>query len=149
MNYTHFFFLLQLLVGGLAASMNYLSSKNTPLFSIALFGLSLIYAANGHGGPILSLLPHDLAHSLHCGTMLHRMVNIMGCACLLSSNYYAHRLSCNHGVDGESCGHNHDHSHSHSHGHSHSHDHSHSSFSCDHDNHDDCNSHDHSHDHHH
>lgn len=91
-------------VGGLAATMNYLSSKNAFLSSIAVLGLSMIYAANGHGGPILSRLPHNVAHSLHCGTLLHRSVNIVGCACLLTSNYLAHRLGCDH-----------DHGHGHSH----------------------------------
>lgn len=91
-------------VGGLAATMNYLSSKNAFLSSIAVLGLSMIYAANGHGGPILSRLPHNIAHSLHCGTLLHRSVNIVGCACLLTSNYLAHRLGCDH-----------DHGHGHSH----------------------------------
>mmetsp|Transcript_17550 Transcript_17550/g.26259 ORF Transcript_17550/g.26259 Transcript_17550/m.26259 type:complete len:247 (+) Transcript_17550:101-841(+) len=99
-------------VGGLAATMNYLSSKSMPLFSIATAGLSLIYAANGgHSAPLLSSLPHDLACKLHCGTVLHRSVNIIGCALLLSSNYFAHRLSCNH-----------DHDHGHDHGHGHGHD---------------------------
>mmetsp|Transcript_8708 Transcript_8708/g.10985 ORF Transcript_8708/g.10985 Transcript_8708/m.10985 type:complete len:244 (-) Transcript_8708:485-1216(-) len=83
-------------VGGLAATMNYLSSKNVFLASLATLGLTLIYAANGHGGPILSLLPHELACALHCGTILHKSVNIVGCALLLSSNYFGHRLSCNH-----------------------------------------------------
>lgn len=81
-------------VGGLAATMNYLSSKSRLFASIAAIGLSMIYAANGHGGPILSMLPHKLAHSLHCGTLLHKTVNIIGCACLLSSNYFAHKLGC-------------------------------------------------------
>lgn len=89
-------------VGGFAAFMNYLSHK-MPLLSLpALMGLSLIYLANGHGGPILSRLPHELAHSLHCGTVLHRMTNIIGCALLLGSNYVSHRASCSHD---KSCGH--------------------------------------------
>lgn len=107
--------------------MNYISSKSSFLFAIAGLGLSMIYAANGHGGPILSLLPHDLAHSLHCGTLLHRSVNIIGCACLLSSNYYAHRLTCNHDHSGGSClhsdaSHNSDSCHSRDHSHDHHHD---------------------------
>ena len=101
-------------VGGLAATMNYLSSKSTFFASIALLGLSLIYAANGHGGPILSLIPHDIAHALHCGTVLHRVTNIIGCACLLSSNYFAHRISCDHDHHGGGCNHEYDHSHDHS-----------------------------------
>jgi len=66
--------------------MNYLSHEKKSLLSLALVGLTCIYVANGHGGPLLSLLPSNLAHDLHCGTVLHRMTNIAGCACLLSSN---------------------------------------------------------------
>lgn len=95
-------------VGGLAATMNSLSAKNPYLSSLAAIGLSMIYAANGHGGPILSKLPHDLRHALHCGTLLHRATNIIGCACLLSSNYFAHKLSCTH--DHGDGGHSHSHS---------------------------------------
>ena len=47
-------------VGGLAATMNYLTHKRAQLPALAAVGLILIYAANGHGGPILSRLPHEL-----------------------------------------------------------------------------------------
>ena len=66
--------------------MNYLNHEKKSLLALALVGLTCIYVANGHGGPLLSLLPSNLAHDLHCGTVLHRMTNIAGCACLLSSN---------------------------------------------------------------
>ena len=78
-------------VGGMATTMNYLNHKKKSLLSLALVGLTCVYMANGHGGPVLSLLPHDLAHDLHCGTVLHRMTNIAGCACLLSSNILGKR----------------------------------------------------------
>lgn len=84
----------KLAVGGLAATMNYVSHKKKWLSFMALVGLSLVYAANGSGGPLLSLLSHDWRHALHCGTVLHRVVNVSGCALLLSSNYMGHRHSC-------------------------------------------------------
>ena len=79
-------------VGGLATTMNFLNHRKKSLLSLALVGLSCVYAANGHGGPILSMLPHSLAHDLHCGTAVHRVTNIVGCACLLSSNYLGKRI---------------------------------------------------------
>ena len=116
-------------VGGLATVMNFLNHKKKELLSLALVGLTFVYAANGHGGPILSLLPHELAHSLHCGTMLHRVTNILGCACLLTSNYLGRQIAgcgskdcgVDHGTkdingDHEACaGHGGGHSHTHSH----------------------------------
>ena len=66
--------------------MNYLNHEKKSLLALALVGLTCIYVANGHGGPLLSLIPSKLAHDLHCGTALHRMTNIAGCACLLTSN---------------------------------------------------------------
>ena len=75
--------------------MNFLTHRNTFLSSIGALGLSFIYFANGgHNFPIISLLPHDLAHSLHCGGLLHKSVNISGCIMLLGSNSALHRLSC-------------------------------------------------------
>mmetsp|Transcript_27138 Transcript_27138/g.41578 ORF Transcript_27138/g.41578 Transcript_27138/m.41578 type:complete len:83 (-) Transcript_27138:2331-2579(-) len=61
--------------------------------ALAGIGLSCVYAANaGHGAPLVSLLPSSLAHKLHCGSMIHRAVNICGCACLLSSNYLGRKI---------------------------------------------------------
>ena len=96
-------------VGGLAATMNYLTHKKAKLSALAALGLTLIYAANGHGGPILSRLPHHLAHNLHCGTWLHRATNLFGCACLLGSNYYSHKIGgCAHNhIDGSCSSHDH------------------------------------------
>lgn len=96
-------------VGGLAATMNYLTHKKAKLSALAALGLTLIYAANGHGGPILSRLPHHLAHNLHCGTWLHRATNLFGCACLLGSNYYSHQIGgCAHNhIDGSCSSHDH------------------------------------------
>jgi hypothetical protein len=73
-------------VGTMATTVNYLNHEKKSLLALALVGLTCIYVANGHGGPLLSLIPSKLAHDLHCGTALHRMTNIAGCACLLTSN---------------------------------------------------------------
>jgi hypothetical protein len=86
-------------VGGCATTINFLTHKRAKLSAMAALGLTLIYAANGQGGPILSRLPHHLAHSLHCGAWLHRTTNLLGCAFLLGSNYLSHKLG--------GCAHNH------------------------------------------
>ena len=91
-------------VGGLAAALNYSSHKQWKVSAPAALGLLLIYLANGHGGPILGLLPHDLAHSLHCGTALHRTTNVVGSALLLGSNYKSHQATHAHG---DCCHHDH------------------------------------------
>ena len=93
-------------VGGLASTMNYLNHNKKSLLALSLIGLSCVYAANGHGGPILSRSPHSLAHSLHCGTILHRVTNIMGCAFLLSSNHLGRKIS---GCGSKDCGMDHGH----------------------------------------
>lgn len=91
-------------VGGTAAALNYSSHKQWKVSLPALFGLLLIYAANGHGGPFLGLLPHELAHALHHGAIWHRATNVAGCAVLLTSNYKSHQATHAHG---ECCNHNH------------------------------------------
>jgi hypothetical protein len=70
--------------------MNYMSHKKLLLSLPALFGLMLIYAANAHGGWLLSWIPPDVLHAIH-GGVWHRFVNIAGCAMLLGSNYVSHR----------------------------------------------------------
>ena len=96
-------------VGGFAMMMNYLKHAKKRLLFLSSLGMSLVYLANaGHNSPILALFPSQIAHDLHCGTILHRLVNILGCACLLSSNYLAKKISP------AGCGgHGHDHSHEH------------------------------------
>lgn len=91
-------------VGGTAAALNYSSHKQWKLSAPAALGLLFIYLANGHGGPLLGMLPHDLAHSLHCGTILHRATNVAGCALLLGSNYKSHQATHAHG---DCCHHDH------------------------------------------
>ena len=91
-------------VGGTAAALNYSSHKQWKLSAPAALGLLLVYLANGNGGPLLSMLPHDVAHSLHCGTVLHRATNVVGCALLLGSNYKSHQATHAHG---DCCHHDH------------------------------------------
>lgn len=80
-------------VGGMAASLNYLSHQRLSVSLLALLGVCLIYAANApHGAPVVSLLPHAWAHDLHCGSWIHRATNLTGCGLLLGSNYAGHRL---------------------------------------------------------
>mmetsp|Transcript_10419 Transcript_10419/g.15259 ORF Transcript_10419/g.15259 Transcript_10419/m.15259 type:complete len:128 (+) Transcript_10419:534-917(+) len=82
-------------VGGLTATMNFMTQRKPHMSIFGFIGLSMIYAANGgHDMFLLNKLPHDLAHALHCGTVLHRAVNVCGCALLLGSNYVLHRTSC-------------------------------------------------------
>jgi len=91
-------------VGGLAMTINYLGHRQLKLTSLSILGLSLIYMANaGHHAPLICYLPHKLAHSLHCGTSLHRVTNLLGCAFLLSSNYLSHRASSH--IHGPNCKH--------------------------------------------
>jgi hypothetical protein len=98
-------------VGGFAMMMNYLKHAKKRLLLLSSLGMGLVYLANaGHNSPILALFPSQIAHDLHCGTILHRLVNILGCACLLSSNYLAKKISPA-GCGG--LGHHHDHSHEH------------------------------------
>ena len=80
-------------VGGMAASLNYASHRKNWLATMAMIGLFLVYAANGHGGPILSRLPHHIMHAVHCHGPMHKVCNIAGCALLLSSNYFGHRIN--------------------------------------------------------
>merc|ERR1719150_712464 len=102
-------------IGGTATLSNYLVHRRLSVTLGALLGLSAVFATNGHGGP-LKLLPGSLRHQLHHGTV-HKVVNLLGCALLIGSNYVSHRMShtnggcCNHGC--HSHGGN---SHAHSHG---------------------------------
>jgi hypothetical protein len=81
-------------VGGFAMIMNYLKHTKKRLLLLSSLGMSLVYLANaGRHSPILALFPPKIAHDLHCGTTLHRLVNIVGCVCLLSSNYVGGKIS--------------------------------------------------------
>mmetsp|Transcript_42938 Transcript_42938/g.79792 ORF Transcript_42938/g.79792 Transcript_42938/m.79792 type:complete len:303 (-) Transcript_42938:105-1013(-) len=97
-------------VGGLAVTFNLLQHKRPLVGLWGYCGIAIILLANIHlPHVILGLhVPHGIAHGLH---ERHEIINIFGCALLLSSQRFAHSLTCcNHGND---C--NHDHSHSHNH----------------------------------
>jgi len=84
-------------VGGAAVATNFLQHRNPLVLLWGMAGLSLVLLANVH----LAFLPHVVDHLLH---EWHSLVNVMGCATLLSSQWYAHRLLHKMGKD---CGHNH------------------------------------------
>lgn len=92
-------------VGGFAMIMNYLNHQRKLLLALSSLGMGMVYMANaGHHSPIFAFLPHKLAHEITCGTVLHRIVNIIGCGFLLWSNYLgkktpsciAHKHGCQH-----------------------------------------------------
>ncbi|GMH83461.1 hypothetical protein TrST_g444 [Triparma strigata] len=76
-------------VGSLSSSLNYLQSKAKAPFLVSLLGLLLIGSANFdwcHFG-----IHNAVAHALHCGTWVHRSVNLLGCAFLIGGNRVAHK----------------------------------------------------------
>ena len=122
-------------VGGMTTVINYLSHKKKWISSFAIVGLTMVGFANSHidvhhwpataslslfgGGTTVSLNLAWIGSVLHaiqgCGTSpWHRIVNVSGCAFLLSSNYLSQQQDgCAHGDHGGAegdCGHNHDHS---------------------------------------
>jgi len=100
-------------IGGTATLSNFLVHRRLPVTLGAVLGLCAVFATNGHGGP-LRLLPGSLRHQLHHG-ITHKVVNLLGCALLIGSNYVSHRMAH---ASGGACCHGHSHG-GHSHGHSH------------------------------
>jgi hypothetical protein len=106
-------------IGGTATLSNFLVHRRLPVTLGASLGLLAVFATNGHGGP-LRLLPMSLRHQLHHGAV-HKVVNLLGCALLIGSNYVSHRMAHASGC-GTCCNHHHGgHSHegnsqAHSHG---------------------------------
>eukprot|EP00419_Tripos_fusus_P015433 CAMPEP_0172747916 /NCGR_PEP_ID=MMETSP1074-20121228/143906_1 /TAXON_ID=2916 /ORGANISM="Ceratium fusus, Strain PA161109" /LENGTH=214 /DNA_ID=CAMNT_0013579557 /DNA_START=107 /DNA_END=748 /DNA_ORIENTATION=+ len=78
-------------IGGTATLSNFLVHRRLPITFGALLGLAAVFATNGHGGP-LRLLPGSLRHQLHHG-VTHKVVNLLGCALLIGSNYVSHRMA--------------------------------------------------------
>jgi hypothetical protein len=104
-------------VGGLTTVVNYLSHKKAWISSLAMVGLFMVGMANSHIHD-LPLLGHvHLLHAIQHGPM-HRVVNIMGCAFLLGSNYLSQQEGCAHDHSTSSSESSPSHSHSHDH-HSH------------------------------
>jgi len=78
-------------LGSTVAAYNYSSHKDWKLALVAVFGLLSIYFSNATGG-LTRLLPEGIRHTLHCGTLIHRLVNVAGCALLIASNYFSKKL---------------------------------------------------------
>jgi MerC mercury resistance protein len=71
-------------IGALTTILNFVSHRRLPLLSISFIGLTLIWSCNSHAVP-LEFFHHGI---------WHRILNILGCIALLSSNYFSHRLDC-------------------------------------------------------
>jgi len=79
-------------VGSLTTYMNFRSHRKASISSLAIVGMLMIFLANGSEmGPLLSLLPHDIDHALHCGGIAHRVCNTSGSSLLLLSNFVSHK----------------------------------------------------------
>ena len=102
-------------IGGAAVATNFLQHKRALVGAWGFAGVALVLLANVHLPHSLLgwHVPHALEHALHDN---HRLINVAGCALLLSSQRYAHNLLEKMGA---CCGHDHGHGHGHSHSHSH------------------------------
>jgi hypothetical protein len=77
-------------VGSLSTLLNYPSHRQPWIVALAAVGLVSVAMANTHSLPVIGHI--NFFHSFHHG-MLHRVVNMSGCALLLTSNYLSHRHS--------------------------------------------------------
>ena len=84
-------------VGGAALLANLLQHRKVLVGLWGLSGLSLVLFANLH----LHFLPHVIEALVHS---YHSLINVAGCALLLSSQWYSHKLL--HRM-GKCCGHDH------------------------------------------
>ena len=104
-------------VGGLTSILNYISHKRKWITSLGAIGLTMIALANSHFFSHLPVVGElEIIHQIHHNHVLHRFVNILGCAFLLGSNYLSQKQGCahhdhNHSHDGASCSHDHSHGH--------------------------------------
>ena len=96
-------------VGGAAVISNALQHKRPLVFGWGLSGILCVLLANIHlPHAILGWhVPHALEHWLHAR---HELINVTGCALLLSSQWFSHKIL---EAAGKCCGHDHGHSHSH------------------------------------
>jgi uncharacterized membrane protein YiaA len=93
-------------VGGLTSIVNYVSHKKAWITSLAAVGLCMVGLANSHIDHVPFLGHLHVLHKIQHGA-LHRVVNIMGCALLLGSNYLSQKQpGCAHGhaAHGPDCG---------------------------------------------
>lgn len=115
-------------VGGSATLLNYLyAHRKQNIAALGVLGLILVAMANAPHSALQMLhqsILYPVLHAVHHG-ITHRLVNILGCACLLGSNYLSRKTGkCLHGHDHVECNsHSHSHSQSHVHGEHKDHDH--------------------------
>ena len=98
-------------VGGAAVVANVVQHRKWLVGLWGASGIALILLANIHLPHVLLgwHVPHAVEHFLHAK---HTVINVVGCALLLSSQRYSHNLL---EASGKCCDHGHGHSHSHSH----------------------------------
>ena len=75
-------------VGSLSTMLNYESHRQKRIAALAAVGLALVAMANSHSLPVIGHI--EFFHPFHHGC-LHQLVNISGCALLLTSNYLSRR----------------------------------------------------------
>jgi MerC mercury resistance protein len=92
-------------VGVLASTVNYSVHRSRRIAAVSIVGLLLVILANagcGHGfvHALEALLPHSWGHAAHRAlhaahhhAVLHRVVNLMGCAFLLFGNHLSRQHS--------------------------------------------------------
>jgi len=80
-------------VGLLATSTNYAwNHKSVPIAMLGLLGVIMVVAANAPHAWLHATtgMLHEVLHAAHHGVM-HRVTNLLGCACLLGSNFLSRR----------------------------------------------------------
>jgi hypothetical protein len=74
-------------IGCLSTITNYLMHRQRWITLLATLGLLLVAMSNSYsGGTHLAMF-----HIFHQG-FYHRMINLLGCSCLLMSNYWSHQV---------------------------------------------------------
>lgn len=78
-------------VGCLSAVTNYLVHRERAILGLACLGLFLVTVANSYSLPLFLGGGHfAFFHVFHRG-LCHRVVNLSGCSCLLTSNHLSHK----------------------------------------------------------
>uniref|UniRef100_A0A7R9WSU2 MerC domain-containing protein n=1 Tax=Craspedostauros australis TaxID=1486917 RepID=A0A7R9WSU2_9STRA len=93
-------------VGSLTSTVNYISHGKKWILSLGIVGLCVVGLANSHIHALPIVGHVRWLHAIQCGGWMHRLVNISGCAMLLSSNYMSQRQGCAFHTD---CSHDHSH----------------------------------------
>jgi len=101
-------------VGGSATVLNYwYAHQQKRIAALGVLGLLLVAMANAPHGVVHGLhhssnflvttVVYPLVHAVHHG-LAHRFTNLLGCACLLGSNYLSKKSGkCLHGHDHSEC----------------------------------------------